>query len=336
VIAYGVDSPTFDDPQRGDAAWQSFLLSSIVLCALGTAAAWAVWLTWRRRAHVDLQPDGAARLLAIAVATLPPDRRQWGTAMTAELASLSGRADRWRFAVSGTRAALLTPAGAPRPAAGWASGAVGALGVAACVVTTLQLFAENDGAGPPAYTFVVLVVVLAACLLTIVAAPPALTSNPLARRTGLWLGLTTSLALLLWSRTFGDDAGAIGMIGQLQALTFVAAPAIVAAATRSLRAGLQCTLWGFVFTAVTMLPVYIVESIHRYRTIGGLYLDGDTPRGSTIASNLSNAVTWMLLVVPGTLIPVGVVIAAGVAAAAHTGPPPDSASDVPLAPSRRA
>ena len=58
--------------------------------------------------------DPPARLLAAAVATLPDHRRQWGMAMTAELAEVRGRSARWRFALSSARATLWL-----RPAGGW-------------------------------------------------------------------------------------------------------------------------------------------------------------------------------------------------------------------------
>jgi hypothetical protein len=53
---------------------------------------------------------------------------------------------------------------------------------------------------------------------------------------------------------------------------------------------------------VTMLPVHLVESIRRYRTGGGLYLDGDAPAGSSVGSNLTDAVAWLLLVGPRVLV----------------------------------
>jgi hypothetical protein len=54
------------------------------------------------------------RLLETAVALLPERRREWGGAMTAELAEVRGRSARWRFALSSARAALWLP-----PAGGW-------------------------------------------------------------------------------------------------------------------------------------------------------------------------------------------------------------------------
>ncbi|GIF63591.1 hypothetical protein Ais01nite_16260 [Asanoa ishikariensis] len=71
--------------------------------------------------------DPATRLLSAAVAALPTGRRGWGRAMLAELASLEGRAARWRFALSCVRATLSLP-----PAGGWpVPTAVVALAVAA-------------------------------------------------------------------------------------------------------------------------------------------------------------------------------------------------------------
>jgi hypothetical protein len=87
-----------------------------VLAGLCTAAAWVLWVACRRRAALDAQPDAAARLLALAVATLPEARRDWGTATTAELSSLT-TASRWSFAAGSARAALFPPA-AWRPATG--------------------------------------------------------------------------------------------------------------------------------------------------------------------------------------------------------------------------
>ena len=58
--------------------------------------------------------DSPGRLLAAAVTTLPDHRRDWGTAMTAELAEIRGRSARWQFALSCARAAMWLP-----PYGGW-------------------------------------------------------------------------------------------------------------------------------------------------------------------------------------------------------------------------
>ena len=61
-----------------------------------------------RRTHAD-------RYLAVVERLLPAARRDWGRAMRAELATLDGPAERWRFALGCTRAAML-----PSPAGGTA------------------------------------------------------------------------------------------------------------------------------------------------------------------------------------------------------------------------
>jgi hypothetical protein len=53
--------------------------------------------------------DGAARVLGWSVRLLPARRQEWGRAMVAELAAIDGGRDRWRFALSCTRAVLTRP-----------------------------------------------------------------------------------------------------------------------------------------------------------------------------------------------------------------------------------
>jgi hypothetical protein len=317
---YASASPDFDEAVRGENAWRSFVIASLVLSGLGTVAAWALWFAWRRRAALDSQPDAPARLLALAVATLPQARRDWGAAMTAELSSIAAHAARWRFAAGSTRAALLLPAGERRPATGWVGGTVGVIGVLACTAAVAHMLVvypkETVDAMPPFFG-VVLVIVLAACLALALAAPQGLTSSALARRVGLWLGIAGGVGLLLVSRTGGLEVGAMTFIGPVQFLILVVVPAVVAAVARSLGAAVQSILWGFVFSIVTMLPVYIVESIRRYQADGGLYLDGDADRWTTIGTNLHDAVGWLLLIVPIVLVPLGVLCAALVTAVAR-------------------
>jgi hypothetical protein len=67
---------------------------------------------WSAAGHRMSAMDLPGRLLAAAVAALPERRREWGRAMTAELAEVQGRSARWRFALSSAGATLrLPPAG---------------------------------------------------------------------------------------------------------------------------------------------------------------------------------------------------------------------------------
>jgi hypothetical protein len=115
-------------------------------------------------------------------------------------------------------------------------------------------------------------------------APPTLTSNAVARRTDPFLGIGSGLGLLVLSRSNTLEAGARTFIVPAQVVIFVIAPVIVAGIARSLRAAVQVIVAGFVFGGVMMFPVYILESIRRYRADGGLYLDGDAPIGTTIGT----------------------------------------------------
>jgi hypothetical protein len=88
---------------------------AIWMAVFGTpwmVAAWLLWRAWWRRPAAELSVlDGPALLLAAAAATLPTDRRDWGTAMTAELAQVQDPAARWRFAAGCARAGVFPPGG---------------------------------------------------------------------------------------------------------------------------------------------------------------------------------------------------------------------------------
>jgi hypothetical protein len=88
---------------------------AIWMAVFGTPAmlaAWLLWRTWWRRAGARLSIlDGPRWLLAAAAATLPADRRDWGAAMTAELAQVPDGPARWRFAVGCARAAVFPAVG---------------------------------------------------------------------------------------------------------------------------------------------------------------------------------------------------------------------------------
>jgi hypothetical protein len=100
---------TADDPLT----LRTRLDMAIWMAVFGTPwmiAAQLLWRAWWRQAGARLASlDGPALLLAAAAATLPPDRGDWGAAMTAELAQVQDRASRWRFALGGARAAVLPP-----------------------------------------------------------------------------------------------------------------------------------------------------------------------------------------------------------------------------------
>jgi hypothetical protein len=127
-------APLAYDPETETAAKvnREFALLLAVPTALWVTAALVLVGQWWSRTGVRLAAmDPPGRLLATAVATLPNDRREWGMAMNAELAEVGGRSARWRFALSGARAALRLP-----PLGGWPVLALTAAVAAAAVLAT--------------------------------------------------------------------------------------------------------------------------------------------------------------------------------------------------------
>ena len=105
-------APLSYDPTTESAAKvnREFALLLVVPTALWVAAALLLVNHWWSRTGIRLSAmDPPGRLLAVAVATLPGHRREWGMAMHAELAEVRGRSARWRFALSSARATLRLP-----------------------------------------------------------------------------------------------------------------------------------------------------------------------------------------------------------------------------------
>lgn len=90
--------------------WFQLSLVSVVV-----AAPWIIalrLLEWGRGTEATAassEMDRPAKLLAAATATLPPDRRRWGAAMSAELAQVPDRSARWWFALGCARVAIFPP-----------------------------------------------------------------------------------------------------------------------------------------------------------------------------------------------------------------------------------
>lgn len=180
-------APTGPDPYR------DFVIAWAVLSAPSLIAARLLWRAWwrRRGARVSASPDGLdrlhnldrpARLLDSAVAALPDRRRDWGAAMTAELAQVEGTSTRWRFAVGCARTAVFPPSvGSRVPLL-----VVAATTAAAVPVTAWAAEQSVPGIRVFAVTFVVLVGGLA---LLAVTRRPWRTRRP---ASGLVLAVTVS------------------------------------------------------------------------------------------------------------------------------------------------
>jgi hypothetical protein len=95
--------------------------------------------------------DIPARIVAAAAAWLPAHRRDWGRAMTAELAQVHGLAGRWRFAAGALRVALFLPSGRGRRML-----AVALVGLLAAAAVTAAAAAEIPGLATSAAVFCLL------------------------------------------------------------------------------------------------------------------------------------------------------------------------------------
>jgi hypothetical protein len=154
-------------------------------------------------------------------------------------------------------------------------------------------------------------VLLAALLLAVVlvvAAPPALASSRLARHCALVLAVAMGAGLLAASGSGALTEGALGYVLPLQLLGFVVVPPLVAAAARSVRAGVQGIVWFGIFGAVVTFPVYIAEALRTHDDRPGLFLDGDLPALTSVGTNFDDAVAWLFVVGPGLLVPLGIVL----------------------------
>jgi hypothetical protein len=198
---------------------------AIAMAVLGTPAmlaAWLLWRAWWRQASARLSTlDGPGWLLAAAAATLPGDRRDWGAAMTAELAQVPDGAGRWRFAAGCARTAVLPPRGS-RASAVVVAGALAVVAVAATALATGAVLPAGrvftlvlvglvgglatlrvarrgraGGAGPGPVIAVLALVGVAACVVATIYYLAEYPSYPQTRGLGIALSLPPRTAVIL-------------------------------------------------------------------------------------------------------------------------------------------
>jgi hypothetical protein len=155
-----------------------FPVLATIAWVLATILLLRAWL--RRTAAARSTMDGPALLLAAAVHLLPDRRRDWGAAMSAELAQLHTPAARWWFALGCARVALFPPRSSRLPVV-----AVGTATVAAAVGASLAL-----GHVLPAFQ------VFAATFTMLVGALATLTVGRSRRPSRTVPGLTVTAAML--------------------------------------------------------------------------------------------------------------------------------------------
>ena len=136
--------------------------------------------------------DAPARIVATAAGRLPARRRDWGQAMAAELAQVSGRASRWQFAVGVLRVVVFPSARHPGRAA-----AVAVAGLAVTAAATAAAAIEV----PAVSVFVaVLALLLCGCATAVTSRslPPRLTAPYAAIAAAALAAAAASVAGLVW------------------------------------------------------------------------------------------------------------------------------------------
>lgn len=300
-------------PETPDAGFYPQLFTAAaVIAAPWFAAVRMVWRRWWTRA--DLDPP--ARLLAAAVAATPRQRRDWGTAMLAELDQVRDPAERWAFAVSSARAAAFPPRvrQATTPD-GFLATAVGVAAVAACVAAVAYFLNEFPIAAqhlpPPAVAF--LAVVFTGAALLVLNPPQALASRP-ARSVGAATAVVLAAALWALSRAGLNDVGPLN-IGILGYVFLAPVPVLLlislatARATRSFRTGAQTAVWAAVLTSLAFFAVAMLEAVRWYHVDSSLILAADGIPLVAVGENLRNF-SWGLILFPTWWLPFGLLGAA--------------------------
>jgi hypothetical protein len=284
---------------------------AIWIAVLGTPwmiAAQLLWRAWWRQAGARLSElDGPARLLAAAAATLPEDRRDWGTAMTAELTQVRDRGARWQFAAGCARATVFPPGGNRSVVV-----VTGALTVAALAATWLATGALL----PPARVFALTFVGLLGGLATLTAArsPRLRRAGPGPAVAGLALaGVAGCLALTAWYVAEYPST----YRGYPRFASATLPPATAVALATVLAGGLWLALrpprWLLPdrlarLGALLVIVAWLAEAPRWYRQLGGMLLDSDG--GIGMGTNLGDAIWWTLPVLVLWALPLGVLGAA--------------------------
>ena len=184
IVAIG--GPSKDRPPH---YWLELVVLCLVLSAPWMVTAWLLWWAWRTEAaSSSTTMDPPARLLAMAIATLPEGRRDWGAAMVAELAQVRDHSGRWRFAVGCARVAIFPPRSNRSPVA-----VAAALGGGAVILAGFTV----GEAFPPLRVFAMTFVTLigAAAVVTVARSRPLTrpTSGPLVVAAGI-IGVASCIA----------------------------------------------------------------------------------------------------------------------------------------------
>lgn len=216
----------------------------------------------------------ARRLLAIATAAMPPSRREWGRAMSAELACARSRSEQARLVLGGVRVALLPPPAAARY--GRAAGRSAVLAAVAYVPLGVGLYLANVAFPSPQDSTAGVLAMDAYLLITL------MTAGALARRTSAKPG-TPIIA--------GIAAGLV--LAVLGMATF----AVIDNAFLSIVSHQQATIDGFRESGMTSMRAYLnrnfeatIPGVAIALTVAGAIF---APIGAALAQQA--AIAWSYL-----------------------------------------
>ncbi|MGJ6965894.1 hypothetical protein ACSDR0_28695 [Streptosporangium sp. G11] len=302
-----------------------------------TPMAVALWMLWRNRPGAGL--DGPGRLVAVAAAVLPAERRDWGRAMSAELAHIAEPGARRRFALGCVAATLSSPhiargrvpfavaAAAAGVAAGYALPGLRVFAVTFAVLAGVVALVTRPPAGAGAGAVVTLAgvvgcVCLAAYALAAYRIPAgemtvtASVQFAVALAVSLWAGLlpppsrlvagaALSLAVVFTLAVLGyadTSNGGLPLYVLLAPAVVFAVAALVAARARSFGAGVRAALSAVVYGGLLVFAIGLPLSLHLHR-YGDLVFAID--EGVRIGENLTNAIV-VLALLPLWSLPFGV------------------------------
>jgi hypothetical protein len=273
------------------------------MLTLWLLAAVALLVSWRLRESVA---DGPSSLLGLAVAVTPGGRREWSEAMTAELAGLTGRAERWRFALSCVPAALFPPRrpirrGQPAPMVR-VTATLGLVLAGLGIVAVAFLLVRYHEPGPVGLTpihdpFDLTITALAflAALWLTVTTPGILGTDRLACRAGVATGLAVGFFVF-----------SIGAFAVLLAVVVVPFTTAAVAVQQSFRSGVRAALWAAAFTTLASIPAFVVSALISFTWTGEIWYGDGVQRAGIVDELAAWVVPWTL----GALLPVMIVGAA--------------------------
>jgi hypothetical protein len=208
--------------------------------------------------------EPAALLLALACRHLPPERRDWGNAMLAELPGIHGRRPRWQFTAGAIRAAItarLMSRVNTRPRL-----SIVTAGVGACIALTLTaLFSQPDLRTNPRLPLLLLAIGVVLTGYLALGAIHATGNERTVWGAGTLAGVVLAVIWFTYTSAWWNLHGT-PLIAAILLPTITAATA--ARSARSARAGINTVTWTALIAGII---VFVATTTDALITAGGPY-----------------------------------------------------------------